>query len=43
MLVYEPAVNWAVDEVKLKPGDFYLDRHQAIYEAMIDLYAADKA
>ncbi len=43
MLVYEPAVNWAVDEVKLKPGDFYLDRHQAIYTAMVDLYATDKA
>ncbi len=43
MLVYEPAVNWAVDEVKLKPEDFYLDRHQAIYEVMVDLYATDKA
>ena len=43
MLVYEPAVNWAVDEVKLKPADFYLDRHQAIYEVMVDLYATDKA
>jgi replicative DNA helicase len=43
MLVYEPAVNWAVDEVKLNPGDFYLDRHQAIYEVMVDLYATDKA
>lgn len=43
MLVYEPAVNWAVDEVKLKPEDFYLDRHQAIYEVMFDLYASDKA
>jgi len=43
MLVYEPAVNWAVDDVKLKPEDFYLDRHQAIYEVMIDLYSADKA
>ena len=43
MLVYEPAVNWAVDEVKLKPDDFYLDRHKAIYEVMVDLYATDKA
>ena len=43
MLVYEPAVNWAVDEVKLKPEDFYLDRHKAIYEVMVDLYATDKA
>ena len=43
MLVYEPAVNWAVDDVKLKPDDFYLDRHKAIYEVMVDLYATDKA
>lgn len=43
MLVFEPAVNWAVDEVKLKPGDFYLDRHQAIYEVMLGLYEVDKA
>jgi len=43
MLVYEPAVNWAVDEVKLGPEDFYLDRHKAIYEVMVDLYTADKA
>ena len=43
MLVYEPAVNWAVDDVKLKQEDFYLDRHQAIYEVMVDLYATDKA
>ena len=43
MLVYEPAVNWAVDEVRLNPDDFYLDRHKAIYEVMVDLYASDKA
>jgi replicative DNA helicase len=43
MLVYEPAVNWAVDDVKLVPDDFYLDRHKAIYRAMVDLYATDKA
>jgi replicative DNA helicase len=43
MLVYEPAVNWAVDEVKLGPDDFYLDRHQAVYEVMVDLSATDKA
>ena len=43
MLVYEPAVNWAVDEVRLNPADFYLDRHKAIFEVMVDLYAADKA
>lgn len=43
MLVYEPAVNWAVDDVKLKASDFYLDRHQAIYQVMVDLYATDRA
>ncbi len=43
MLSYDPAVNWVVDDVKLQPGDFYLDRHQAIYEVMHDLYATDKA
>ncbi len=43
MLVYEPAVNWAVDDVRLKPEDFYLDRHKAIYEVMVDLYATDRA
>ncbi|MCB0829469.1 MAG: replicative DNA helicase [Solirubrobacterales bacterium] len=43
MLVYEPAVNWAIDEVKLNPADFYLDRHKAIFEVMLDLYTTDKA
>lgn len=42
MLVSEPAVNRVIDEVRLKPGDFYLDRHRAVYGVMLDLYAADK-
>ncbi|MCO5314684.1 MAG: replicative DNA helicase [Solirubrobacterales bacterium] len=42
MLVSEPAVNRVIDDVRLKAGDFYLDRHRAIYGVMVDLYAADK-
>jgi replicative DNA helicase len=41
MLVSEPAVNRVVDDVKLKPADFYLDRHRAIYGVMLDLYTSD--
>ncbi len=42
MLVAEPALTRVIDEVKLNPTDFYLDRHRAIFEAIHDLYAASK-
>lgn len=42
MLVAEPALTRVIDEVKLNAGDFYLDRHRAIFEAIHDLYAASK-
>jgi len=42
MLVSEPALNRVVDDVKLKAGDFYLDRHRAIYGVMLDLYGSDQ-
>ena len=42
MLVSEPALNRVIDDVKLGSTDFYLDRHKAIYEVMLDLYSADK-
>lgn len=42
MLVSEPALNRVVDDVKLKAGDFYLDRHRAIYGVMAELYGSDK-
>jgi len=42
MLVSEPAVNRVIDDVRLKPEDFYLDRHRLIYGVMLDLYSEDK-
>ncbi|MFA9401339.1 MAG: DnaB-like helicase N-terminal domain-containing protein, partial [Acidobacteriota bacterium] len=42
MLVSEPAVNRVIDDVRLKAGDFYLDRHRAIYGVMLGLYTTDK-
>ena len=42
MLVSEPAVNRVVEDVRLKPDDFYLDRHRAIYQVMLDLYTGDR-
>src|SRR5258707_5746655 len=42
MLVAEPALTRVIDEVKLNAGDFYLDRHRAIFECAHDLYAASK-
>ncbi|MDQ2700473.1 MAG: replicative DNA helicase [Actinomycetota bacterium] len=42
MLVSEPALNRVVDDVKLKAGDFYLDRHRAIYGVMVGLYGSNK-
>jgi len=43
MLVSEPALNRVVDDVRLKQGDFYLDRHRAIYGVMVSLYGSDTA
>lgn len=43
MLVYEPAVGWAVDDVRLQPNDFvYLDRHGLTYDAIAELHRADQ-
>src|SRR6478609_7688338 len=42
MLVFEPSVTKVIDEVKLQPGDFYLEKHAAIYRCVHDLYAASK-
>ena len=41
MLVSEPALNRVVDEVGLRQGDFYLDRHRAIFGVMMSLYGSD--
>jgi replicative DNA helicase len=41
MLVSEPALNRVVDEVRLKQGDFYLNRHRAIFGVMMSLYGSD--
>ncbi len=42
MLVAQGALTRVIDEVKLKPEDFYLDKHQIIFRATHDLYAASK-
>ncbi len=42
MLVAQAALTRVIDEVKLKQEDFYLDKHQAIFVAIHDLYAASK-
>jgi replicative DNA helicase len=42
MLVAEPALGRVIDEVKLNPGDFYLEKHALIFGAVHDLYAASK-
>jgi replicative DNA helicase len=42
MLVAEPALTRVIDEVKLNPADFYLDRHRLIFESAHDLYAQSK-
>ena len=42
MLVAQAALTRVIDEVKLKPEDFYLDKHQEIFGAIHDLYAASK-
>jgi replicative DNA helicase len=42
MLVAEPTLTRVIDEVKLNAGDFYLDKHAAIFSCIHDLYAASK-
>jgi replicative DNA helicase len=42
MLVSEPALTRVIDEVKLNAGDFYLDKHAAIFGCIYDLYADSK-
>ncbi len=42
MLVAEPTLTRVIDEVKLNAGDFYLEKHAAIFTAIHDLYAASK-
>jgi replicative DNA helicase len=39
MLVSESALSPVIDEVKLKAGDFYLDRHRTIFACLYDLYS----
>jgi replicative DNA helicase len=42
MLVSEPTLTRVIDEVKLNAGDFYLEKHGAIFTCVHDLYAASK-
>ncbi len=42
MLVAEPTLTRVIDEVKLNAGDFYLEKHAAIFTCIHDLYAASK-
>jgi replicative DNA helicase len=42
MLVAESTLTRVIDEVKLNAGDFYLDKHAAIFTCIHDLYAASK-
>jgi replicative DNA helicase len=42
MLVAEPAVLRVIDEVKLNGEDFYLDKHQLIFNCIHELYSASK-
>ncbi|MGA1213320.1 MAG: replicative DNA helicase, partial [Solirubrobacterales bacterium] len=43
MLVSDPAVGRVIDDVRLRTEDFYLDRHRAIFEVMLDLHAKGDA
>jgi len=43
MLVFEPSVTKVIDEVKLQPGDFYLDKHRTAFACIHELYADSKA
>src|SRR5262245_12443013 len=42
MLVAEPALPRVIGDVRLAVGDFYLDKHRAIFEAIRDLYGTSK-
>src|SRR6478672_8614420 len=42
MLVSEPTLTRVIDDVKIAPGDFYLERHQLIFSCIYDLYEASK-
>jgi replicative DNA helicase len=42
MLVSEQTLTRVIDEVKLNAGDFYLEKHGAIFTCVHDLYAASK-
>src|SRR6476646_4734862 len=42
MLITEPALTRAVDDVKLRSEDFYLDKHRLIFAAIFGLYEASK-
>jgi replicative DNA helicase len=42
MLVAEPALGRVIDEVRLSPEDFYLEKHGLLFAAIHDLYAASK-
>src|SRR5436190_2272843 len=42
MLLTEPALTRVIDEVKLRPEDFYLDKHRLIFEAVFGLYEGSK-
>jgi replicative DNA helicase len=42
MLVSEQTLTRVIDEVKLNAGDFYLEKHAAIFTCVHDLYAASK-
>jgi len=39
MMVSESAVSPVIDEVKLHPEDFYLEKHRIIFRCLHDLYA----
>jgi replicative DNA helicase len=39
MMVSESAVSPVIDEVKLHPEDFYLDRHRVIFRCLFELYS----
>jgi replicative DNA helicase len=42
MLVAEQTLTRVIDEVKLNAGDFYLDKHKAIFGCVYSLYEASK-
>src|SRR5687768_12002370 len=42
MLVSQGALTRVIDEVKLRDGDFYLDKHRVIFAAVYRLYESSK-